>query len=593
MKRLALLLLLLASPAFAADTIVCGDDDNSGTQSKLKTAGLIDRDCDGNPSVTDGGTDCDDTNILINDKSYTASGCNAGFYRYCEAGVYKTGVGGSTANANGGQGCTNTTLAERGTNYYFDYGTGSNANVCSAAFPCKDFTDFNVGGSKASFGANTAFYVVGTTDWTVAPARTPDGGDGSTFVGFSTTQNGTSSGSKNIIARYPTSTAKLNYGNCDSTHECKSLKMTGAHWLVRGLEITGGYTDPIKREASDQEYFDNYIHDTPGNYVNNHSGIESFGGLSDGWMHNNIINNVYDPGRTNSGDSRENVSLITIFEGGNNIAEYNIGGFDHLPGTVPYYKQGRGIRRKHDATLGTYTQPNIIRNNVLYNLDVDCVHAVGSLDRLIGNLCVNAINGVTVSDGGNGVYYIDGIQMKNNTVVSTDHNVGAGWSGGAISFRDSLLTAFPTTAVTISGNVIDDSAQTSYSGATSMNYVYGHGNSSYLAALVTGGKLQFSNQCYYNSHQASLTTGFDVMGDSGGAGTHTDFSGWNGGTYTLETTAHNENPTFDTDMQATSTNCTGKGWVAEWPVGTTTTTTSTTTTTTLAAGTLPAAFPQN
>src|SRR5579862_1030658 len=88
---------LFAVAAGAADSVVCGDDDNSGTQSTLKSSGLLDRDCDGQTPLDTGAlinganvdTDCDDTEFFIHNKSYTTKGCFAGYYRYCEKGVYK------------------------------------------------------------------------------------------------------------------------------------------------------------------------------------------------------------------------------------------------------------------------------------------------------------------------------------------------------------------------------------------------------------------------------------------------------------------------------------------------------------------------
>ena len=127
--------------AYATDSIVCADDDNDGTFTKIKSSGLIDRDCDGEVDSSSGsGTDCDDTNPLIHNKSYVR--VDSTHYKYCNLGTYTSS--------------TTTTLGECAVNYYVDPGAGSNLHDCSTpALACADFTKLSSGGTLAALGGQT------------------------------------------------------------------------------------------------------------------------------------------------------------------------------------------------------------------------------------------------------------------------------------------------------------------------------------------------------------------------------------------------------------------------------------------------------
>lgn len=528
--------LLPLARASATDSIVCADDDNDGTITKLKASGLVDRDCDGEIDSGSGGTDCDDTNPLIHDQSYVR--VDSTHYKYCHAGTYTSG--------------TTATLAECAVNYYIDPGAGLNSNNCtSPSTACADFTKLSSGGALAALGgaSQTCIYLMGTSDLTTAS-------------GFFTTVSGPGQRTKNIIARYPTSLAKLNL-TCSSGSPCAAIQVEGNNWIVRGFEITGGYGGGVAVFGNNVEIVDNYIHDVQGSENNNIAGIYLADGYNNSLIHHNIVNNTFDPSQTSATGVRQNVFGITMFTGQGNIIEHNVVGYSQAPNTSPYDNQGGGIRSKHGIAVANVITENQFRDNVVYNTEYPCFDAGAAGVWITGNLCVGSSHCTNIHSAGGGTYALYDVEIENNTCVPGIHATGGVTGGGAIDFADTPDDA-RSHGVFVTGNVIDDSAQTTYGGGNHIDLIddFHYGTSTVYTQVVTGTALAFARNCYYNSGISGLTGGFDVFGN--GPGSIVNFSNWHS-TYQMDRSSYNENVALDASMRATSTHCTGSGWERAWP----------------------------
>lgn len=554
--------LVFRSQAFAADTILCSDDDDNGVVSVLKSVGKIDRDCDGSPSVADGGTDCDDTDAMVEDGSYTIAGCSVGAYRYCDGGTFKTAPGGSTAVANGGQGCTTTTIAEKTNNYYVS-ATGS-GTTCSYASPCLP-SAVSSGGAVTPV-APYAIYTVGSTDF-------------SGSMKLAIVVSGSSAGNKSIVARDPLSTAKWNT-NASCAAPCSTITISANYVIVRGNEVTGGdatSSGGIRLDGSDIEAFNNYVHDPIGANNNNVAGIYLKDGGSNINVHDNIVNNTQDSTLTTQGGSRHNVWNIGAFEGENLKIDNNRVGYDHAVNTVPYVNQGGGIRFKHGSVPASVTLRSYARNNIIYNTERGGTVSEGAKRWITGNLIVGSstCHGEAGSSGpGAGNFtYLEDRKWANNTCVPAAHYIANSNTSQAISIignaGSQAIDGSVAGGIVLSGNVINDSAQTTYGGGNFLGMLglQPYGPDANYTILVTNRALESSGNCFYNSNIAALTSGFPVFTDNGSTsfGATVNFANWKLSPYLQDTTSVNGNPSLDADYRVTA-NCTlGMGWESAWP----------------------------
>lgn len=550
MRIIALILLFFASSAWAADTLFGSDDDNNGVIDIIKQVGQPDRDADGELSVADGGYDCDDTNPRIKNNSYVR--VDATNYKKCVNGSY-------TAN-------TTAQLCERGTCYYVNPATGSDANPCTWASPCATFSKLTVGGSIAMAG-DTAIYLMGATDLTTPVVRTPDGGDECPNVGIETEAAGTSSSSKNILAKYPTATAKINL-NCPARASCcQAIKIAHNNWTVRDLEITGNYGGGIDVTAGTNDEIDNlWIHDVKCFAGNNCSCVKVQNGSNNIDLHHGILTNCYDPALTLLADDRQNVAIVNFYGNSQNqVARYVRHGFSTPVRTSPFENAGGGIRWKHGNTPGDMSAINEAYGNIGYNEDYG-YNAQGAKTRIHGNLCLNCLNFGGARDwGGGDGYFFDEIYVENNSAQI----VGGDNPHAAMAFLNAP-SSVTTIANRVRNNVIVDS-QASYSGGeTTMFKLFQYGSDALYTALVTNSLLSVSGNCWHNAAVgAGLANGFGVFSDNGStsSGALVNFANFKLAPYNFDASplGYNENPLFTSDYRATSTNCTGKGWQAEWP----------------------------
>lgn len=560
MKRLLFLILLIPSLALAADTLLCTDDNDDGSISVLRGVGVIDRDCDHEASASDGGGDCDDTRWDIYDGAYDSVGCSAGQQRQCVAGVYTS--------------CSAADLNQQ-THMYFVSGAGSGTQ-CTSASPCT-IAAVSTGGT-VTITSPAEIVLIGSTDIT-------------TSTGFVTAVSGISTSNRNIFRRDRRSTAKFNITGGSCATSCASIKINADNWIVADFEVTGGDatgSGGIRAEADNIEIVGNWVHDVVCEANFNCAGIYFGESHTNIWIHDNNVVNAYDPDLTSSGDDRQNVYLIGGFRGSGHIIEANHVAYNHAVNTTPYEKQGGNIRIKHGLSKAEENTKIQIRYNVMANGEyAGCM--VGSANTwCYGNLILGTSHSVWVLPGfGGGNAAWDNIVVKNNTIVSGAHYYLGTAQYGAITMSGAT-TETSVGGVVVTGNVIDDSAQTTYGGGNynGMVVIDPYGADAAFTAIITGGVLSFGgagslSNCYYNSAIAGLTGGFCVYCDPGAsAGSTVNYSGWKS-PYSYDTTGTaNANPTLDANYRVTTTCTTGTGWEAEWA---TSSTTSTTTTTTLIA----------
>ena len=559
-----IVVLLLVGQGWAVDALLCLDTDKDGTFSIIKDSGVIDRDCDHDASVADGGTDCDDTDPRIWNGGYTTSGCGLNEYRYCDAGVWKNKPGGSTAN----NGCTSADIDEK-TNKYFVSGAGS-GTACTAGSPCT-IAAVSTSGS-VTVVAPAQIVLIGSTDIT-------------TSTGFSTSVAGTSAANRNVLIKDPRSTAKFNITGGSCATSCASIKINAANWQVRGFTVTGGDSTGsggIRAEANDIEIAGNWLYDVV--VANNFNGTGIYGGenYSRIKIHHNIVTDVYDPTRNTAGSDRQNVYLISVFQGLAHDVYANSVTYSRTPNTSPYEVQGGGIRIKHGLPKascdGTSATHSYLRWNVVGRTEYSGVFTSSGCSSIEGNLMLGVSHGTTAGPGGGGgtAAWHD-LQVTKNTVVSGSH-----WTQNSVGGNVFSLGGDPTETtvggVAHSGNVADDSAQTTYGGGNNIAMVgmdaYGS-DANYTALIYDGanprGILTFANNCYYNSAISGLGSGFTFFketsgGSAGPLGSAVNFANVKLTPYFFETTSTEGNPTLDNEYRVTANCPVGSiGWESQWP----------------------------
>ena len=121
----------------------------------------------------------------------------------------------------------------------------------------------------------------------------------------------------------------------------------------------------------------------------------------------------------------------------------------------------------------------------------------------------------------------------------------------------------------IRNNVITDDRATQ-SQDNRFFWVHTYGPDALYTDVISGGKLQINNNCYYNASSAPTFGLFESnnadtsCSGRGNSGTSYSFSSWQSAGY--DTTSYSENPVFSTSNKATSSNCLNKGWQNGLPV---------------------------
>lgn len=535
-SRLVLILTILLggiSNAYAYREI-CGDGlDNDGGGGELLCPAP---DQDNDDYASDGtgrlaGTDCDDTNRYIYPGITTGTGCGAGQVHTCQSsGSYTSCIALSAFTANSGSG-----------NNYWISSAGSTSGGCGAyGSPCdwRCFSNNALGCYHAPVAGDGLIMRGGTynSTWT-------DSGTVRMFYVFNA--DGTSSDLITLMSA-PGETAIIAGVGVSPTEVIPVNLVSSNYWLVSGLTIHGGYSNSgiIITGGTNTEVRNNTIYDIDGIAGgNNLSGVKFAAAANNVYIHHNLF---YDNYERAAPTNQNNVVGVTGFD--SNTLRVN----NNVIYTTVVNGAGLGIKIKHGFPAAT---GNEILNNLAFNLYQSCLgnNTPGieiAYNRWFDCNLQNSGTSMLISDQG-GYTEFHNIDIHNNTIINS-----------------SSLEANPTTDYAAIGNpawayyenvVIDNKGSYPTDGTNGFMRICNYCSNAIYTDVVTGGKISFDDNCYYNPLSTPLL--FDLFSDSGSGVFGQNYFGlasWQ--TTGYDSGSHNEDPDLDIYDMATSTNCSDKGW---------------------------------
>ena len=527
MIRVLLLVLLLCSQAWGADTECATDDDHNGT---------VDFWCAGSDADNDGvasSLDCDDNNYHIRNDNrwYQKNGDTTGHLRKCNSdGTWDVAATNYTAT-----GLNESTGSGRA--FYVDCSTGNDSNPCTWASPCATFKNFvkyyNAPSEPASYirqmAAGDVAYVLNCSNLTTTYST----GDVSYPTGQFWLQNtsGTSS-NKITLKAYPGhefTGAKLNASGVPP------IKISGVQYFVTsGIDTTGIYTEdgavlPINADIGDM-----LIHGADGSQSNNVAGAKILNGTSTSIHHSDFYDN-YD--HTNFPGTTENNSDVVIFDSPNVDIRYNR--FTHSA-----LLQANCLKLKHNKNQGLTTP----RATLIGNVCLNATTATNSYSWGFG-MAVDFENNRTIgtSSGSPQIYMADlgGATDFSAATIIRNNYFGSRY---ALDFKGSVnwnaTTGGTCTGcgtlnnITFDENVVDDLT----GGSDTLIDICRYGSDTYHTSLIGGAKISVVNNCYDTA--AAFSAGIFANSSTGngcnaneGAGnyntgaSYSTFAGWTGAGY--------------------------------------------------------------
>lgn len=566
--RLTTLMVFLVSLFSCASayalTEICGDgvdNDSSGGDALCATP---DQDRDGYYSDGTGpnsGTDCNDLDGSQFPGSYSTSGCGSLQYKTCQSdGTYTACASLSSFTA---KSCT-------GNDYWVSPSGSTLAGCGSFANPCNYLCFSNGslgcyhslvpgdaiirrGGNYVSTyndGGTTRMFFVNNRDGTALCPISDVGAPGET----------------SIVVGQGTAIPKIEAWRVDISD----------YWIVKDLKINGGYagTGFYLNGGSNWVVDRVEVYNVDGPALaqgDNVAGFKDNGGSNNYYYHLRAYNN-YD----RSDPHNQNNYQMVLFSGANNRT------YDSIFYTTYSGGAGNPWRYKHGDVNGSA----IFSRNVVWG----GYQSLVSWDQKATTISNNYLDctGMTGGGGSRGLGFwnqdLGGTPVFNGSVVEYNTLVNCPF----LDFKpDTSTAAIGASALTIRKNIFTDTRNTPYSsdGTTGQVRICHYCDNILYQDIIVGGKINFNNNCYYNSGSADYY--FDVFGGSPTAAgaTYTTVSAWQAGTG-QDAGSFSENPVLDSTGRATSSNCSDKGWRidAGGPVTTTTTTSLTTTTTTVPTG---------
>lgn len=541
-----------------------------GTGCDTLCSSKADADRDGYVSAND----CDDTNPLIFE-GYERS-CGTDGWQVCQAdGTWTTCSETERCGATGS-----------GTCYYIDFsGSGCGGGGCSDSndgltratawsTPLNIVSDHATAANPTALSAGDAIYVLGSGTLTHRYSSTSNG----TQSWFFYNQDGTAA-NPITLKPYPGYWHDIELdsdGVATSTSVRTIYLFFSDYWEIEGFKITGAYNKGVNCIESDNFLFRrNFVYENRGVEDQNMGGVD-FAACENGVISHNFIWDNYD-----SNANEQNNHQINFFGGtGNRVAWNRLFNSDAARSSMT---SGKCVKYKHaESSVSATTEWD---HNILINCSGGKFETAQANSHIHHNLIVDGGgDAVYLSDLG-GPYYPVGLDVEYNTFM--------GQRGLELLFQNQN-DATPAD-LSFQNNVVLDDYASEYSGAgTTMLRLDHYGTDADYATLVTGNELTINNNCYYNPNQefeASLWGNNDA-GRTAGAEYET-FAAWQAfSTSRFDADSYQEDPALDAEQEATSSNCTGKGWVLSDGGGdpptttTTTTTTSTTTTTTVTTTTM-------
>lgn len=532
-----MLLLLVASPAYASD-IGCGrDTDRNGSVDNA--CPTPDADKDGQASVLGGGNDCNDSNSALFDGIATI-GDSAGTFKYCTSGVLSASAANSTYSCKAGSGTDRwvdpnvTDCGHAGTyadpnDYRCHYDTGMTGYVAPVADDCIILKYGTDGIFDHKWGSTPEKMFYSTLDGTAGhPIRVR------TEPGKLITIEGQGVSPATVQPMYFNQAQYWDVAGNDA----------GGY---SGLAIHGNYAEAgIYNHDSDNNTFTNvYVYRVDGPCGAGECGaIKVDFNSDDVTIQNSQLENTY----AVLAPTNANSSNIFVLRGKRLRVLYNTLLCDDTS------KCGHQLFFKHCETDGDGAW--IFRGNMVSK-------GAGQLSTSCGGATIDhnlfldppASDSFAISfDGGNGATYFQvGSLVEYNTLYKSP--AIQLWFTGSYEQNSNFGT------VTYRKNIVYDNRGTSYpsDGVDGFWRVCDTCSDAIFTEIVTGGKIVFVSNAYFNSaSQALYATVFGNNSATSSGSTYANFSAWDATSYS--TSEINEDQQLDSDFIARSTNTLDWGW---------------------------------
>lgn len=568
-KRIIVLLLLTASPAFGAVTELCGNgiDDvassggsaNSGgfgscgagyTNSVAGTAGCDllcpEPDKDGDGYRSDGvagwagvaATDCDDTNRRIYPGRQIATGCTGSDYKTCQT------SGSYTA-------CTTGPLAEGDTNKYIDCTSGNDANAGTYASPYKTLGKISGGAS----GTPASPYTLTQDDYVYlinsgACSTTFTDGNGR-VLNASLTAAG-ASGHPITIKQYPGATATISSAAGPSIY----LETTADWYRFIGLQLSSAH-GANANGSTILNFGDHIIVDDV--YI---TAMTGHGDNNDACLYNahttatTLTRNYLKDCKRDAGNA-DNIDAILILDDTGNGTECS----DHvIKGNTVFYStydstnNGNFYHYKHGCTLAEMGSSGLqFAYNTGTNYRIGLVVA-GSGHRITRNRLYSDPIAQYVK-----IFQENGVKHTDNRIQYNSFLSGSGmfWNYPYYSSPESLL---------YDHNIHVDT-DSSYAAGNNEGVISidGYGSDGNKTSFESGSYLTSNSNGFYCPNATCVFSYYADSsgaghGPSGAAGANYTFANWKG-TVVQDVSSFVENPTLDSYYRATTANTLTFGWL--------------------------------
>lgn len=563
---------LFAGIALAA-TEICGDgvdNDASGTAGSCpggsvdaiystgcdELCAAPDQDADGYATSgytgPNSGVDCDDTRRDIYPGISTDVGCSAGSWRTCQS-------DGTFTSCSSSDWCPSACTAGC---KYINRATGNNSNAGTKASPWHNHTKFtyNGGGYTPSAGECFVFF-----DGTYSETTTYNSYD----YGWLWNVDGDASNHIGVY-NYPGEDAVyLDAGGTSGAPKMALACTAGCSYIDwQGVHVTGNYCNATS-EIPDAGCMAWTV--GPNNIVIRNTRFENnqcphdincsslliHDGASPINVHHNYFFNTYDPA-----ESGENVAELTTFRTDGLTVVDNVGRkTDANRATGMIFKIN-----KHASAANAFE----VKRNRLQNGSI-LIGTGGQSFSLESNVLTDCDDkAFWIKDYGGTSHFTGTMDLQYNTIINCRplrYRPSEAWNANGSSAADVCSGDETLGTFRFRWNVIDDNS--SYNGAAGELNVLDvdrYGPDGLYTAVIGAGKFVSTNNCYLFDN----TPYFQVYGSNGGTSacneseqglsgaSYANWAAWTGAGY--DASSFNEDPTFDGDKIATSSNCLNKGW---------------------------------
>lgn len=390
----------------------------------------------------------------------------------------------------------------------------------------------------------------------------------------------------------------------DASQEVFPIDITSNYWVMRDITVQGGWSNSgIRNDQGDaNEYYNLLIQDIAGNCNNNNCAAIKFNADSnDNYLHHITYKDNYDrrPSATAPQAAACGVAIgVPCYRNDNNTVGpvFFKGTGNRVTDSVIYSTVSLGVaygmkikHGKNDPTTTIEIARNVFANffrvGIVTGQCGTWIHHNFFKDIVLGN------SGSTIDILDHGGMTCNGLNVVEDNTIQDSPFLQINPS--------SAYVAIPTPVVTVRRNVVTDNRPTTYSslGTDGFIRVHHYGTTAQYNDVIGGGKLapgHFTNNCYFNTKTPTpIPLFFDIFADNSAANlggtSYTGMAAWQAAGY--DAGSFLEDPGFNAEHIATSTNCDTWGWADDLSGGVTTTTTSVSTTTTTSVSTTTTSTP--